>query len=122
MKKLAPILLSVIVLFQSMTGTLLVANYQIQKKQITKTLCENRNKPSKGCQGKCYLKKQLKKSEEAEKSLPSSVKEKMEMAYTIQKAFEFCFILINKEEKNTTFYSFSILENPTFSDPHPPQV
>jgi hypothetical protein len=105
-----------------MTGTLLVANYQIQKKQIAKTLCENRNKPSKGCQGKCFLKKQLKKAEQAEKSLPGSVKEKMEMAYTIQEMFEFAFVPISKEEKNNTFYTFSILENPTFSDPHPPQV
>ena len=105
-----------------MTGTLLVANYQLQKNKIARTLCENRNKPSKGCQGKCFLKKQLKKAEQAEKSLPGSVKEKMEMAYTIQEMFEFVFVPIIEEEKNTTFYSFSILENPTFSDPHPPQV
>lgn len=105
-----------------MTGSLLVANYQIQKQQIAKTLCENRNKPSKGCQGKCYLKKQLQKAEEAENSLPGSIKEKMEMAYTVQSAFKFVFNRINTNIKHTSLYTFFLPEQPTFSEPHPPCV
>lgn len=122
LKKLAPILLSFLILIQSMTGAILVANYQIQKLQIAKTLCENKNKPSKGCQGKCYLKKQLKKAEEAEKSLPGSIKEKMEMAYTLNEAFQFTFTPLLLSSEYTSFYSFSILDSPTFSEPHPPRV
>lgn len=105
-----------------MTGTLLVANYQIQKQQIAKTLCENRNNPSKGCQGKCFLKKQLKKAEQAEKSLPGSVKEKMEMAYTVQSAFQFVFCKTNATIEHTSLYTFFLPDQPTFSEPHPPCV
>jgi len=105
-----------------MTGSLLVANYQIHKKQIAKTLCENRNKPSKGCQGKCYLKKQLKKAEQAEKSLPGSVKEKMEVAYTIVVPFEFSFDLPVFESSCTSYYAFYLSEASPSLDPYPPRV
>lgn len=105
-----------------MTGSLLVANYQIQKQKIAKTLCENRNKSSKGCQGKCYLKKQLKKAEEAEKSLPGSVKEKMEMAYTIAVPFEFAFDFPIEVLVSNSTYTFPLSEASLPFDPHPPRV
>ena len=105
-----------------MTGALLVANYQIQKQQIAKTLCESRSNPSKGCEGKCYLKKQLKKAENAENSLPGSIKEKMEMAYTVQSPFQFIFSKTNAVIKHASDYTFFLPEQPAFLEPHPPCV
>lgn len=36
--------------------------YSVNYTYISKTLCENKNRPVKKCNGKCYLNKQLKKS------------------------------------------------------------
>lgn len=43
-----------------------VGLFNLNKEYISKSLCENRNKPSKKCNGKCYLKKQLKKVQDTE--------------------------------------------------------
>lgn len=122
MKKLLPIFLASSILFQSLVGAFLVLSYQWQKKEIAATLCVNKNLPSKGCEGKCYLKKQLKKAEEAENTLPGIIKEKLEIAYTLQEPLHFSFYKIKITEKYNSFYSFFIPEQPTFSRPHPPSV
>ena len=44
------------------------AGFEMNKKQIISTLCENRNRPWLHCNGKCYLLKKLRQSEEREKS------------------------------------------------------
>lgn len=36
--------------------------YNVNKEYIANVLCENRDKPQLACEGKCYLKKQMKKS------------------------------------------------------------
>jgi len=41
-------------------------DFKINQDYIAKVLCINREKPSKGCNGKCHLKKQLKKTEPQE--------------------------------------------------------
>ena len=41
-------------------------NYQINYTYISSVLCENKNKPDTHCEGKCYLKKELKKAAEQE--------------------------------------------------------
>lgn len=47
--------------------------YQVNKGYVARVLCENRNKPDLACNGKFYLQKQLKESQEEsshEHSLP----------------------------------------------------
>ncbi len=41
----------------------IVAWYEINKTYVAKVLCENKDKPQMKCCGKCYLNKQLKKTE-----------------------------------------------------------
>ena len=58
----------------------MVAYYHINKNYIARQLCENKNNPASNCQGHCYLSKQLKKVEEAERKQSSGIiKEKEEM-------------------------------------------
>jgi len=54
-----------------------VIHFYVNQSDIATILCENRSNPSMRCNGKCYLKKQLKKAEEAEgnKQLPNTLKE-----------------------------------------------
>jgi hypothetical protein len=57
------------VLINSTGTTFIHLNYLIQKRKIVEQLCINKNKPELKCDGKCYLAKELKKTEEnAEKS------------------------------------------------------
>jgi hypothetical protein len=65
MNKLIAILLIVGVLLQSMSKLVIIVNYDLRKDYIAKNLCENRDKPQMKCCGKCYLKKQLNKTEDS---------------------------------------------------------
>ena len=38
--------------------------YECNKEYVAKTLCENRDRPERKCCGKCYLRKQLKKTDD----------------------------------------------------------
>ena len=121
MNALSALLLSIVILAQSVVGTLVVVRYQANKKYIASTLCENRNKPSKKCEGKCYLKKQLKKAEEAEKTLPGTVKEKMESPCVLLSGLELRFVHSVPSVSHSSVYTFFIPEASSYFDPHPPR-
>jgi hypothetical protein len=63
MNKIVAIVLSLGVLFQSMSKLVVIVNFEIHKDYIAKNLCENRDKPKMCCHGKCQLKKQLSNTE-----------------------------------------------------------
>ena len=58
-------------LFLTLGKSFLVLNYHINKKTITETKCENKDKPQMHCNGQCYLAKQLKQAEEKETAIPN---------------------------------------------------
>jgi hypothetical protein len=69
-------------LLQACGNLVIVAEYFANKEYISKTLCINKAQPSLGCQGKCYMAKQLQKESEKE-SLPASrVKYEKEILFT----------------------------------------
>ncbi len=59
--------------------------YEINKKYIAEVLCENKDKPKMKCNGKCHLKKQLKKAndEPVEQSSPVPPSSKTEDLITL---------------------------------------
>lgn len=83
MRTLLPILFVTAFLIQLMGKSIITAHYLLNKEQITKALCVNKNKPSKKCQGKCQLIKKLKEQQKKEEgtapvSLPEVMKGKTE--------------------------------------------
>jgi len=84
MQKLTALFLLIIVAGSTFNKAIALIDYRVNKNYIAATLCENRNKPSCHCQGKCYLKKQLQK-EESDKNSQAS-REKFEMQWFFQKA------------------------------------
>ncbi|MBC7390606.1 MAG: hypothetical protein H7329_15445 [Opitutaceae bacterium] len=122
MKIFFTIFLTLSVLLQSISGSILVFKFQAQKKYIAEKLCENRNNPQKGCAGKCFLKKMLKKQEEAEKALPGSIKEKMEAAYILQIPFKIEFTESVLYSEPSYSYNFFIPASPFFKAIQPPRV
>ena len=61
--------------------------YQINKKYIAEVLCKNKDKPEMHCNGKCYLKEQLKKANDVPENEPlpvpvfSNIKELITLLY-----------------------------------------
>lgn len=99
----------------------IVSWYELNKKYVATKLCENRDKPKMHCNGKCYLKKQLKKTEENSKA-PTSKSERFEMVYFIMpaKPFELHKVYLEPIVHNTLYLAgFSL----SFSVDvfHPPQ-
>jgi hypothetical protein len=79
-KKGVGVLLSVIIITQSMVNVGIYAYYHINKKMIAEKLCINKNNPQMHCNGHCYLTKQLRKAEDAEQKQSQSIlKEKDEI-------------------------------------------
>jgi hypothetical protein len=66
LKTVVAILVSLSLLVQVVAHQLVVGLFNLNRDYIAKSLCENRDKPSKKCNGKCYLKKQLKKVDDTE--------------------------------------------------------
>lgn len=75
MYKVITILVVLALTFQVGASLGIVALYKANKDYIAKALCENRTKPELQCKGKCYLKKQLEKTEDGENDKQSSQSE-----------------------------------------------
>lgn len=66
MKKAVSIVLGLCLVCQCLVQLGIMGWYQLNKAYIAANLCENRARPEMHCNGKCYLKKQLKKAGETQ--------------------------------------------------------
>jgi len=71
LKNLVIVFLSILVLVQPMARIGVLASFQLNQARIAKDLCEKRLVSANTCQGKCHLRKQLKKIAEAERKANS---------------------------------------------------
>lgn len=62
LRLLAAILLSILLFTLTWEKLAVVLSYEINKAYIVQVLCENKDKPSLGCEGKCVLSKQLQRA------------------------------------------------------------
>jgi hypothetical protein len=62
------------ILFQVSAKAGIFTYYLLNKSYIAQVLCINKEKKEMACDGKCYLKKQLKKEEEKETNKPVYIK------------------------------------------------
>ena len=75
-------------LTQAFSKVFIVLDYQANKNYIAEFLCVNRNKPELHCEGHCYLKKELKKAEQAEnQSADQNQKLKLDITLYCQNLF-----------------------------------
>jgi hypothetical protein len=121
LKNLVIILLLGVMLTQAFAKFLLVMDYQANKEFITQFLCVNKSKPQMHCKGHCYLKKNLKKAEEAEKQ-STSQNQKADLTLFCQALFRINQPAYSLQVSYTGFqpalYRFTSLRK-TF---HPPQL
>lgn len=100
--------------------------YAINKDFISKVLCINKNTPELNCNGKCYLKSQLKKANETNQSDKPVVPPKIELGKYPIGFIQEC-VYSNKQVnliKNTSFivYFFRIKEHFTDVPTPPPKL
>lgn len=68
LKKLTAIVLLVALVSVNLSRYFIFAGFELNKKYIASTLCENLNKPWLHCNGHCYFMKKVKAAQDAEKS------------------------------------------------------
>ncbi len=79
MKPVFAYLFAALVLLQTFSRELLVADFVFNRATITARFCVNKARPQLHCDGKCYFAKQLKKQEERESKSVGPLKERLEM-------------------------------------------
>lgn len=95
--------------------------FKLNEDVIARELCENRSKPSKSCQGKCYLKKELKKETEKEqKQTSSTVKDYLETLICLHNISYRAVISESKVTYPQIYFSLHIGQEPAVF--HPPAV
>jgi hypothetical protein len=120
LKKLTAIFLLFVLMLQYFNKVEIFVYYQLNKGFISSTFCENKSKPELRCDGKCYMKKQLKATDENQSKTPINIRDFQEIIF-------FCShseILLTKQNtlpdlrfanlKNTNYPSpyFSIFQPP----------
>jgi hypothetical protein len=81
MKKLISIFLLFVLILQYFNKVEIFVCYQLNKDFISSTLCENKSKPELQCDGKCFMKKQLKASDENQNKTPINIKDFQEIIF-----------------------------------------
>jgi hypothetical protein len=79
LKAIGTILLTFVILSQGLANLAICAYYNLNKASITEQYCVNKSKPKLHCDGKCYLAKQIKQSEDQEKKNRSTNRENDEI-------------------------------------------
>jgi len=128
MNKLFCIIIIVAMLLQVSRKTIVTIQWSINQDYIAKNLCINKNKPALKCDGKCHLRKELKKTEETNenngKSTVPSFQDDLVLFNNsfVPQIFEHESFLLNQiESKNYFTASFHML-NCGASIWHPPSI
>ena len=82
MKSVFAYLLASLVLLQTFSRELLVADFVFNRAAITQQYCVNKARPLLHCDGKCYFAKQLKRQEERQSKSAGPLKERLDMLLT----------------------------------------
>jgi hypothetical protein len=81
--------------WQCAAKSIIYLSFKNNQKELSKTVCINKNKPKSCCAAKCYLDKEIKKEDKRQSHSSSSIKDKSE-----------------KSELKTGFISFVFASNP----------
>lgn len=98
MNRLVSSILIILLAIQAFYPLAIYSYYYANKGYISSILCENKEKPQLHCNGKCYLKKQLKKAEEEDKNNKTSSQKIEAYVYIITPAIT----NTNIDYRNTT--------------------
>jgi len=89
MSKIVSLLILSAFIFNIGIKTFPIIEYVIDYDNISTNLCENKDKPDLGCNGKCYLFKKSRKLQESEDEKKATIAEKLSLEYTTIAEFKY---------------------------------
>jgi hypothetical protein len=124
MKKCIAIIVTLCLVLQCAVQLGIMGLYRVNKSYIAKNLCVNRDKPKIGCNGKCYLKKQLKKASRQQEKENKGSQEEVATATV--------FVLPARWQPTQAYFNDVLMHTSHYTAPkgvsfsadifHPPQV
>lgn len=84
--------LFIILAFRMLSFPLVYLDYNLRKDYIAKNLCQNRNRPSMHCNGKCYLSKQLAKAAEQKEAQQKHASQSVDLYCTAMSQITSCML------------------------------
>jgi hypothetical protein len=78
-QSLTAIILLIAIAGTSFNKVIVLLDFKLNESFIASTLCENRDKPTCCCHGKCYLKKKLQKEEDGSRTGSGEARAKFEI-------------------------------------------
>jgi len=110
------------IMLQVLGKFMVLVDYSLNKNYIANVLCVNKNKPKMHCNGKCYLKKQLKKEETKEQSPVNPLKEikDIQLYLSNNSSLNPLNSIVYKTEASTFHYSFHFSTQHLKAVFHPP--
>ncbi|MHC2991667.1 hypothetical protein OB13_08720 [Pontibacter sp. HJ8] len=121
MKLLVLLLCVMCVLVQPLSKQAIYLVYELNKEYIATELCEQRLIPDSDCDGKCYLRKALKKDSEREKESQRQQQTVLDMIlYKAESVLKIPAIPI-LDKTGSTLYKAGVCSTPDFSVFHPPR-
>lgn len=118
MKRIASISFVLLMLLYSTNNFWMSLAFTLNQKEIATSHCENKAKPKLHCDGKCHLKKEIKK-ENDEQTPTNYAKEKFEVLFFDE--FQKVLKSIGASKKGNRFvYKIAQYTEPSYSIIHPP--
>ncbi len=108
-------------MLQTFSKVIIYVNYELNLDYIIKTYCINKNDPSKHCDGKCHLTKQL-QEEEKKETLPGTNRdERLEINLFSENITAYLFNNFSGKEYIYPDLKFPKIDSPVFGFFHPPK-
>lgn len=109
------ILLIISIIGSTQSSYLVLISFKLNKRYIVNNLCENRAKPELKCNGKCFLQKKLKETEDREKNNSQKSEQKNLNFFSIEPPAKFslenCLFSKSMSEPNTYYNSVYFFQN-----------
>ena len=108
--------------FQCVLKLGIVAWYQANKAYVAKELCENKARPQMKCNGKCYLRKQLNKTENNQQNQQSKSSQCEAVEFLPVNGFTYTSRFFEEAVTYTDLYQPQHGYQPLVNIFHPPQM
>ena|SRR5690606_12884057 len=114
--------LILVLIIQSISTSLTLFNFEIQREAITALFCINKEKPEMHCEGKCYLEKQIKADEESHSEKPQSRVEFIVLVFTLASCETEFLTQFTTQVTHNFKYIIPHHSSKVFTIFHPPQA
>ena len=106
--RLTALFLIPLLLGANLSRMMVFAGFELNRKLIASSLCENRDKPWMNCNGKCYLDNKLKQVEEKEKKQHQQVQKQLLQDVFVAESFTALFFSCIIQTLNSPYFPITL--------------